>query len=40
MVGFARRGLAQLAVGGLWVFYVVYVGTFVATIFRLQVVLR
>lgn len=40
MIGFTRRGLAQLAVGSLWAFYVVYVGTFVATIFRLQVVLR
>ena len=40
MIGFARRGLAQLAVGSLWAFYVVYMSTFVATFFRLQAVLR
>ena len=40
LIGFARRGLTPLTVGGFWVLYVVYVGTFVATIFRLQAVLR
>ncbi len=39
-IGFARRRLEQVAVGGFWLVYVVYVGALVSTIFRLQGILR